>query len=124
MDYNPRQQRHRAESCQNDCDGKFSFLLIAFNAAKGQAKFQKAKQQANVALAKQQTNKTVELVLTKLYTLRNQIIHGVAWNSQFSFSQLNDDENLLGNPKALWGEANYSVVEYGAITKLLRKQHV
>jgi hypothetical protein len=59
MDYNPRQQRHRAErayyphhlalwvhpalsglhsseSCQNNLDGQFIFLLIAFNADNSQ----------------------------------------------------------------------------------------
>jgi hypothetical protein len=182
---------HRAESCENDLDGQFIFLWIAFNAAyaqdlaylnlseaatfsqfvtkicdldqnKGltnlvwdvypssirllldnqyvfqpfwdhqnghdnaanwQEKFEKAKQQANTALAKQQTDKIIELVLTRLYTLRNQIMHGGAtWNSQVNRSQLNDGVNLLGklvpiiievmmdNPQALWGEANYLVL--------------
>jgi hypothetical protein len=214
MDYNQLKQRHRAErenypnnlslrvhralswlnraeSCQNDLDGQFIFLWIAFNAAyaqdleclnlseaaafsqfvskicdldqnKGltnlvwdvfpssirllldnqyvfqlfwdhqnghdnasnwQDKFDKAKLQANVALAKQQTGKIIELVLSRLYTLRNQIIHGGAtWNSQVNRSQLLDGVNLLGklvpiiievmmdNPQALWGEANYPVM--------------
>ena len=99
--------------CQNGHD----------NAANWQEKFDKAKQQANTALAKQQTDKIIELVLTRLYTLRNQIIHGGAtWNSQVNRSQLLDGANLLGklvpiiievmmdNPQALWGEANYPVI--------------
>ncbi|MFT4747768.1 MAG: hypothetical protein ACI8XG_001851 [Congregibacter sp.] len=93
------------------------------NAANWQEKFDKAKQQANTALAKQQTDKIIELVLTRLYTLRNQIIHGGAtWNSQVNRSQLLDGANLMGklvpiiievmmdNPQALWGDANYPVV--------------
>jgi hypothetical protein len=183
---------HRAESCENDLDGQFIFLWIAFNAAhaqelaclnlseaatfsqfvskicdldqnKGltklvwdvypssirllldnqyvfqpfwdqqnghhnavnwQEKFDKAKQQANTALAKQHTDKIIELVLTRLYTLRNQIMHGGAtWNRQVNRSQLLDGANLLGklvpiiievmmdNPLALWGGANYPVIE-------------
>jgi hypothetical protein len=93
------------------------------NALNWQERFDRAKQQANTALAKQQTDKIIELVLTRLYTLRNQIMHGGAtWNSQVNRSQLNDGVNLLGklvpivievmmdNPQALWGEANYPVV--------------
>jgi hypothetical protein len=33
MDYNLLKLRHRAESCQNDFDGQFIFLWLAFNAA-------------------------------------------------------------------------------------------
>ncbi|PKG96928.1 hypothetical protein [Paraglaciecola sp. MB-3u-78] len=36
MDYNQLKQRHRAESCQNDLDGKFLLLWFAFNAAYAQ----------------------------------------------------------------------------------------
>jgi hypothetical protein len=148
---------HRAESCENDLDGQFILLLIAFkaafaqdfeclnlseaatfsqfvskicdldqnkdltklvwdvypssirllldnqyvfqpfwdhqnghdNAVNWQEKFNKAKQQANTALAKQQTNKIIELVLTRLYTLRNQIMHAtITWNSKVNRSQL------------------------------------
>lgn len=93
------------------------------NADNWQEKFNKAKQQANHALVKQRTDKIIELVLTRLYTLRNQIIHGGAtWNSKVNRSQLLDGVNLLSklvpiiievmmdNPRTLWGEANYPVV--------------
>jgi hypothetical protein len=33
MDYNLLQLRHRAEPCQNDLDGQFIFLWLAFHAA-------------------------------------------------------------------------------------------
>jgi hypothetical protein len=192
MDYNQLKQRHRAESCENDLDGQFIFLWIAFNSAYAQdlarlnlseaatfsqfvskicdldqnkdltmlvwdvypssirllldnqyvfkpfwdhqnshdnatnwqEKFDKAKQQANMALAKQQTDKIIKLVLTSLYTLRNQIMHGGATrNSQVNRSQLLDGVNLLGklvpiiievmmdNTQALWSEANYRVID-------------
>jgi hypothetical protein len=182
---------NRSESCDNDLDGQFIFLWIAFNAAYAhdleyfnlseaaafsqfvskicdldknrgltelvwavypssirllldnqyvfqpfwdhqnghdnavnwQDKFDKAKQQANTALANQNTSKVIELVLIRLYTLRNQIIHGGAtWNSKVNRSQLHDGVNLLGklvpiiievmmeNPEALWGEASDPVV--------------
>jgi hypothetical protein len=93
------------------------------NAVNWQEKFDRAKQQANTALANQQTNKVIESVLSRLYTLRNQITHGGAtWNSHVNRNQLNDGVNLLGklvpiiievmmdNQKAMWGEANYPVV--------------
>jgi hypothetical protein len=36
MDYNLLKLRHRAEPCQNDLDGQFIFLWVAFNAAYAQ----------------------------------------------------------------------------------------
>jgi hypothetical protein len=33
MDYNLLKLRHRAEPCQNDLDGQFIFLWLAFHAA-------------------------------------------------------------------------------------------
>jgi hypothetical protein len=77
-----------------------------------------------MAIAKQHTNKIIELVLTRLYTLRNHIIHeGATWNCNVNRSQLFDGVNLLGkqaliiinvmmnNPHVLWGEANYPMIE-------------
>jgi len=114
MDYSLRQQRHRGEpknhphhlslpvhralcrwrrgeSWQKHFDGQFNFLWVAFGALNWQEKGHKAKQQANTALAKLHTAKVIEWALTRLYTLRNQIIHGGAtWNSNVNRSQLND----------------------------------
>jgi len=50
-----------------------------------------------MALVKHHTAKIIKWVLTRLYTLRNQIIQGSAiWNSNVNGSQLNDGVNLLG----------------------------
>jgi hypothetical protein len=80
----------------------------AFGALNRQDKLHKAKHQDNTALTKQHTAKVIELVLSWLYSLRNQIIQGSAiWNSNVNGSQLNDKANL----QALWGESNYPMLE-------------
>ena len=147
MDYNSRQQRHRGEpknhphhsslpvhralcwwpcavSCQKHFGSQFIFLWTATGAANWQEKDYKVKQQANTSVAKQHTAKIIELVLIWLYSLRSQVIHGVAtWNCNANRSQLNDGVNLLSqrvsiivevmmdNPQALWGAANYPLLE-------------
>ena len=127
----PRQQRHRGEpknhahhlslpvhralcwwhhtkSYQKHLDGQFIFLWFTLNALNWQEKFHKVKHQDNTELTKQHTAKVIELVLSWLYSLCNQIIHGGAiWNSQVNRSQLNYKANL----QALWGESNYPMLE-------------
>ena len=64
------------------------------------------------------------VVFNRLYTLRNQMMHGGAtWNSSVNRHQLRDGTNLLGklvpiiislmleNPRTLWGDACYPVVK-------------
>jgi hypothetical protein len=147
MDYNPRQQRQRgepkkplyhlslplhlalcwwqrAESYLKHFDSQFVFMWVAYGAANWQEKDYKVKQQANTSVAKQHTAKVIELVLIRLYSLRSQVIHGVAtWNCNANRSQLNDGVNLLSqrvsiivevmmdNPQVLWGAANYPLLE-------------
>jgi hypothetical protein len=66
-------------------------------------------------------------VLSRLYTLRNQLMHGGAtWNSSVNRDQIRDCANLLGklvplvieimmdNVNTLWGDACYPVVGQGA----------
>jgi hypothetical protein len=113
-----------AKSYLKHFNGEFIFLLFAFNAFNRQEKFHKVEHQDNTALTKQHTAKVIELVLFWLCSLCNQIIHGGAiWNSQVNRSQLKDEANLLGklvplivevmmdNLQALWGEANYPMLE-------------
>ena len=63
------------------------------------------------------------VVFSRLYTLRNQLIHGGAtWNSQVNREQMRDCVAILGqlvplvieimldNPNTLWGDACYPVV--------------
>ena len=82
------------------------------------------KKMATLALASGNTPQLLGVVFNRLYTLRNQLIHGGAtWNSSVNRKQLKDCANLLGklvpviielmmtHPDTLWGDACYPVVE-------------
>ena len=82
------------------------------------------KQRAAVLLAQGHTPELLGLVFQRIYTLRNQLMHGGAtWNSQVNRAQVQDCVNLMGqlvpvvidlmmsNPETLWGEACYPVVD-------------
>lgn len=86
--------------------------------------FKANKQAANIALANKDTAAVLGIIFNRLYTLRNQIVHGGAtWNSSANRSQLRDATAILGdlvpslieimmdNKDAHWGEACYPVVE-------------
>jgi len=88
-------------------------------------KFSAAKRKANKALANNDSTALLTVVLARLYTLRNQIIHGGAtWNSSANREQLRDVVNFLSklvpmlieimmeHPEALWGDAHYPVIKY------------
>ncbi|WP_028485410.1 HEPN domain-containing protein [Hydrogenovibrio halophilus] len=89
-----------------------------------QMTFTKAKQAAQHALMTKDTAKVLGIVFHRLYTLRNQIMHGGAtWNGQTNRQQLKDATQILGkivpiiinimmsHPEQIWGEACYPVVE-------------
>ncbi len=89
-----------------------------------QAKFNRARGRAQRALAQHDTRGLLAIVLNRMYTLRNQIIHGGAtWNSSVNRDQLRDCAGFLGelvpyvillkldNPDTLWGSACYPVVD-------------
>lgn len=89
-----------------------------------QAQFEKARRAAHQALAGRDTAKILGIVFSRLYTLRNQLIHGGAtWGSKVNRSQLKDAVQILGDAMPLiieimldnahqhWGEACYPVVE-------------
>lgn len=78
---------------------------------------------ANKALASKNTVMILSIVFSRLYTLRNQLLHGGAtWNSQVNREQIRDAVNFLGklvpviikimmdNSTILWGEPCYLVV--------------
>lgn len=82
------------------------------------------KKMASQALASGNTPQLLGVLFNRLYTLRNQLIHGGAtWNSSVNRKQLKDCANLLGklvpviielmmaHPETLWGDACYPVVE-------------
>ncbi|MEA3642645.1 MAG: HEPN domain-containing protein [Lamprobacter sp.] len=86
-------------------------------------RFESANRLANQALGRGDTATLLSVVLARLYTLRNQLVHGGAtWNSSVNRDQLRDCTRLLGNlvpavieimmdhPRTLWGAACYPVV--------------
>ncbi len=79
---------------------------------------------ANNALAKRNTKKLLLILLTRLYTLRNQLVHGGStWNSSVNREQLRDSVALLGklvpliiktlmdHPDEVWGDPAYPLVD-------------
>jgi hypothetical protein len=86
-------------------------------------RFTNSKRLANQALANKNTEQLITLILQRLYTLRNQIMHGGAtWNSTANRSQLRDAvaimstlvpyliDLMMDHPDQLWGDANYPLV--------------
>lgn len=86
-------------------------------------RFSAAKRFANTALAGKDTASVLAVVFNRLYTLRNQLIHGGAtWNSRMNRSQLRDANAILGdlvpviigimmdNAGLVWGDASYPPV--------------
>ncbi len=87
-------------------------------------RFDKAKVVANKALGSGNTPHVLAIVLTRLYTLRNQLIHGGAtWNSAVNRAQIRDCANILNhlvpvtisimmeNPDSLWGDPCYPAIK-------------
>ena len=86
--------------------------------------FKKDKSAANRALGRMDTGKFLTVVFERLYTLRNQLIHGSAtWNGSVDRDQLRDGAKIMGgvvpviisimlnnNPKLL-GSPGYPVIE-------------
>ena len=85
--------------------------------------FEKANKKALNALASQDTYDILLVIFDRLYTLRNQLVHGGAtYDSQINRSQLKDGcqillalipviiQIILDNPKNDWGKPFYPVV--------------
>ena len=90
-------------------------------------RFAAAKHAANVALASKNTTLALSVVFNRLYTLRNQLVHGGAtWNSSMNRQQLRDANAILGdivpviigimmdNTELVWGDASYPPVSYAS----------
>ena len=86
-----------------------------------------AKKSAQSALTNGNTPMLLWLVFNRLYTLRNQLIHGGAtWDGKVNRDQLRDCTRLLGrlvpviivlmmdNQNAVWGDTVYPVVDQQA----------
>ena len=87
-------------------------------------RFQQADKAVNQALANKNTGTLLSIILSRMYTLRNQMIHGGAtWNSGVNRDQVRDCSAFLGklapyviqlmmdHPNALWGDPYYKVVD-------------
>jgi hypothetical protein len=87
-------------------------------------RFKAANHAAHVALGKRDTVTVLSIVLSRIYTLRNQLVHGGAtWGSSVNREQLRDCTNLMrklvplvvevmmDHPETLWGQGTYPVVK-------------
>ena len=92
--------------------------------AEFQAKFAAANKAAHVALGRQDTVAVLAIVLSRIYVLRNQLVHGGAtWGSSVNREQLRDCtavmaklvplviEVMMDHPETLWGQGTYPVVK-------------
>lgn len=86
--------------------------------------FARSKASANRALGRKNTKRVLAEIFDRLYTLRNQIVHGGStWNSAVNHNQKRDGANILGflvptiihlmmvNHRQVWGDACYPVVD-------------
>jgi len=89
-----------------------------------QQAFQNSKAAALRAMGSQDTQKVMGIMFDRLYTLRNQLLHGGAtWNSNINRSQISQGAEIMGQVvpivihlmmndyQRVWGEACYPVVE-------------
>jgi len=89
-----------------------------------QEQFKKANAFAHRALGHKDTTSVLSVIFSRLYTLRNQTLHGGAtWNSSVNREQMRDAvaflskvvpyiiEIMMDNAKQVWGEPSYPVVE-------------
>ncbi|MGB7452752.1 MAG: hypothetical protein WBM36_11560 [Lysobacterales bacterium] len=86
--------------------------------------FQRSKAAARRALGSMDTQKVMGIMFDRLYTLRNQLLHGGAtWNSSVNRSQISQGAEIMGqvvpvvihlmmnDHQRVWGEACYPVVD-------------
>lgn len=91
--------------------------------AQWKAAFATARRAATRALSKHDTVRVLAIVLARVYTLRNQLIHGGAtWASAVNREQVRDCtrfmaklvplviEIMMDHPGTLWGDPTYPVV--------------
>jgi hypothetical protein len=89
-----------------------------------QARFTAANKAAHMALGRRDTVTVLSIVLSRIYVLRNQLVHGGAtWGSSINREQLRDCTNfmaklvplvievMMDHPETLWGDAVYPVVK-------------
>lgn len=87
-------------------------------------RFSSSKKAAFNALASRDTSTVLAVVFERIYTLRNQLIHGGAtWDSSANREQIRDAVTLMNkfvpliiklmmdNPDTLWGDACYPLID-------------
>ena len=92
-------------------------------AADWQHRFEAAKKAAHQALSRMDTETVLVIALSRIYVLRNQLMHGGAtWNSSVNRDQVRDCgrllaklvplilEVMLDHPDTLWGDACFPVI--------------
>ncbi len=95
-----------------------------FDEATWKERFAQAKKTANISLGNRNTPRVLDIVLSRVYTLRNQLVHGGAtWNSRVNRDQMTDCASFMGclvpviieimmdNHEAHWGQPCYPVVK-------------
>jgi len=89
-----------------------------------QLAFQKSKASSRRALGRMDTRRVMGVMFDRLYTLRNQLLHGGAtWNSSINRSQISQGAEIMGQVvpivihlmmddcRRVWGDACYPVVD-------------
>lgn len=102
----------------------WSFHNGTISGEEWQQRFASAKAAAHRALGARDTVTVLGIALSRIYTLRNQLMHGGAtWNSSVNRDQVRDCmslmdklvplviEIMLDHPGTLWGDACYPVVD-------------
>lgn len=102
----------------------WSFHNGKITAAEWRTRFDEARHAAHAALGKRDTVTVLGITLSRIYTLRNQLMHGGAtWNSAVNRNQIRDCTSFMGklvplvieimldHPETLWGDACYPVVD-------------
>jgi hypothetical protein len=87
-------------------------------------RFDRDRRAAHAAVGSRDTVMVLSIVLSRIYTLRNQLMHGGAtWGSSVNRDQIRDCTKLMGHlvplvieimmdhPETLWGDACYPVVD-------------
>ena len=111
-------------------DNKFVFSEFwraqggVISVAEFERAFAAANHAAKAALVRQDTVAVLSIVLSRIYTLRNQVVHGGAtWKSGVNRDQLRDCaafmaklvplviEVMMDHPETLWGQGTYPVVK-------------
>ena len=117
----------RAEQLADDPDSQFIFLWIAFNAACAADIDDSVRLSEQTLfrdfLRRQATLQVLVIAISRVYTVRNQLLHGAAtWNGKVNRHQVRDCtrmmarfvplviEIMLDHPQAKWPKPSYPVI--------------